>query len=236
VARSLDDLGCAAATGGKLREAADDLARAQTEGLREGDADFVNQVLIELSLFQFEFGDSAKAAATLKRKTGDGGDPGGLAAVQALTGDLAPARRFAAEEESKDSKNTEIRFVGLPLLRARLALADHKPAEAIRMLEPARPYQLRDFYLPSLRAQAETEAGLLDAAAADYRLILANQGVDPISPLYPLAHLRLARVLAQQYDQSSSRGEYEKFFDAWKNADKDLPILKQARAEYARLK
>ena len=235
VARSLDDLGCAAATSGKLRVMADDLARAQTEGVREGDADFVNQVLIELSLFQFELGDSAKAAATLKLKTGDGGDPGGLAAVQALTGDLAPARRYVAEEESKDSKNTEIRFIGLPLLRARLALADHKPSEAIQLLEPARPYQLRDFYVPSLRAQTETEAGLLDAAIADYRLILANQGVDPISPLYSLAHLRLARVLVQQNKREEARQQYLALFDAWKNADSNQPLLQAARREFAKL-
>jgi len=96
--------------------------------------------------------------------------------------------------------------------------------------------QLRSFIVPSLRARAETEAGKWDAASADYRLILANQGVDPVSPLYPLAHLGLARVLALENNNSASRAEYEKFFDAWKDADTDLSVLKQARVEYARLK
>jgi predicted negative regulator of RcsB-dependent stress response len=103
------------------------------------------------------------------------------------------------------------------------------------MLEAARPYQMDCFDVPYLRAQAETEAGKLDAAVADYRLILANQGVDPISPLYSLAHLRLARVLAQQKKKEEARQQYLALFDAWKNADSDLPVLKAARSEIAKL-
>ena len=73
-------------------------------------------------------------------------------------------------------------------------------------------------------------------AAAEYQKILANRGVDPVSPMYPLAHLGLARAYALQNNKPASRGEYEKFFDAWKDADTDVPILKQARIEYSRLK
>jgi hypothetical protein len=73
-------------------------------------------------------------------------------------------------------------------------------------------------------------------AAAEYQKILANRGIDPVSPLYPLAHLGLARAYALQNNQAGSRGEYEKFFDMWKDADADVPVLKQARIEYARLK
>jgi predicted negative regulator of RcsB-dependent stress response len=86
-----------------------------------------------------------------------------------------------------------------------------------------------------LRARAETEAGLLDAAAQDYRLILGNQGVDPISPLYSLSHLRLARVLTLRKEFDLARAEYEAFFTAWKNADADLPLLIRARREFAAL-
>jgi predicted negative regulator of RcsB-dependent stress response len=76
---------------------------------------------------------------------------------------------------------------------------------------------------------------MLDAAAKDYRLILANQGVDAISPEYPLAHLGLARVLAQQKKSDEARTEYKAFLDAWKAADQELPILKQAKSELAAL-
>jgi hypothetical protein len=183
-----------------------------------------------------EYGEFAQARAFLKELSGDASDAGDLAYLQAATGDVAPAQRFVVTKNPLMEKNTFYIYIDLPLVSAQLSLQAHKPLDAIQQLEPARPYQLRDFYVPDLRAQAETEVGKLDAAAADYRLILANQGVDPISPLYPLAHLGLARVLALQNNNSASRSEYEKFFDAWKDADADVPILKQARVEYARLK
>jgi DNA-binding winged helix-turn-helix (wHTH) protein/tetratricopeptide (TPR) repeat protein len=233
---SLDDLGFAAATNGKLREATGDFLRARADALRSGDTDFADRVLIHYVGVLIAFDELGKAADALKLRKGDGGDPGGMAVLQAAAGDLASARRFAADEDSKNEKSTEILYKDLPQLRALLALASHNPAEAIQLLEAARPYQMDSFDVPYLRARAETEAGMLDAAAADYRLILANQGVDPLSPLYPLAHLRLARVLALQKNSSASRVEYEKFFDAWKDADTDVPILKQARVENARLK
>ncbi len=82
--------------------------------------------------------------------------------------------------------------VNLPILRAVVALKDHQPEAAIEALEPAKPYQLRDYSVPYWRARAETEAGLLEPAAADYRLILDNPGINPISSEYPLARLNLA--------------------------------------------
>ena len=233
---SLDDLGFAAATSGKLREASDDFSRARADALRSGDTDFADRMLIHYVSVLIDFDEPGKAAETLKLRKSDGGDPGELAVLQAAAGDLASARRFAASEDSKDEKSTEILYKDLPQLRAWLALAGHNPAEAMQLLEAARPYQMDSFDVPYLRARAEAAAGKLDAASADYRLILANQGVDPISPFYPLAHLGLARVLALQNNNSASRGEYEKFFDAWKDADMDLPVLMQARVEYARLK
>jgi predicted negative regulator of RcsB-dependent stress response len=121
-------------------------------------------------------------------------------------------------------------------VRALLALKAHKPADAVELLEPARPYQLRDFEVPYLRAQAETDAGMLDSAAADYRLILSNQGVDPIAPIHSLAHLRLARVLVLQKKTGEARQEYRAFFDAWKNADQGLALLVAARREAEQLR
>ena len=126
-------------------------------------------------------------------------------------------------------------YCTLPMVRAALDIIAHKPAQAVQLLEPARNYQLRNFRVPNLRARAETEAGLLDAAAQDYRLILDHQGVDPIAPVYSLSHLRLARILALQKKADLARQEYNAFFAAWKNADTDLPLLVQARREYAAL-
>jgi hypothetical protein len=76
---------------------------------------------------------------------------------------------------------------------------------------------------------------MLDAAADDYRLILANPGVDPISPEYPLSHLQLARVLALQKKTAPARAEYKAFLEAWKEADQDLKLVEDAKRELAQL-
>jgi hypothetical protein len=158
-----------------------------------------------------------------------------VALLKAETGELAPAENLVATANPLTERNTLHVYCTLPMVRAALALIAHKPAEAVKLLEPARPYQLRDFRVPGLRARAEAEAGMLDAAAQDDRLILNNQGVDPIAPVYSLAHLRLARVLVLQKKPDRARDEYNAFFAAWKNADADLPVLTQARREYAAL-
>ena len=233
--RTLSNLAFASATSGKLREAIDYFSRAQAEALREGDTGFADDILHGKARVLVESGEVEQARSVLKQHTGDASEASDLVFLQAETGDVAPARRFVAAFNPLTEKDTVHIYFDLPLVRAQLALQTHKPLDAIQQLEPARPYQLRDFYVPSVRAQAETEAGLLDAAAADYRLILDHQGVDPISPLYPLAHLRLARVLALQKKTDEARQQYRAFLDAWKNADPGLPLLQTAKSEYAKL-
>ena len=162
------------------------------------------------------------------------GDPGDVAFLKASNGDTTSAKQFLASGEV-NPQDTISTFVNLPILRAVVALKDHQPKAAIEVLEPARPYQLRDYSVPYWRAQAETKAGMLGAAAADYRLILDSPGVNPISPEYPLAHLNLARVLMLQNKFELAHGEYRKFFDAWKYADQDIPLLQAAKQESEKL-
>jgi DNA-binding winged helix-turn-helix (wHTH) protein/tetratricopeptide (TPR) repeat protein len=233
---SLFNLGYAAATSGRMRAAMDYFLRARTASLRGGDTDFADSVTRSMARVLIQFGDLGQARAVLKPAAANTNDAGDWAFLHAAVGNFASAQQFVAASSSLTEKNTFHLYYDLPLVRAQLALLAHKPADAIQLLEPARPYQIRDFNVPSLRAQAETEAGMLDAAAEDYRLILANQGVDPISPLYPLAHLRLARVLAKQMKTDEARQQYRAFFDAWKDADPDLPLFQAAKNEFARLK
>jgi DNA-binding winged helix-turn-helix (wHTH) protein/TolA-binding protein len=234
--RTLYNLALAAATSGRLREATEFFSQSQAESVRDGDAGFADEAQRGRARVLVEYGEVEQARKLLKVHSEDANDPGDLADLQAQTGDVAAARLFVAASSSLAEKNTFRIYCDLPLVRAQLALQAHKPLDAIQRLEPARTYQLRDFNVPYLRAQAETEAGLLDAAAGDYRIILANQGVDPISPLYPLAHLRLARVLALQSNKAGSKSEYEKLFALWKDADSGLHVGQEARIEYSRLK
>jgi DNA-binding winged helix-turn-helix (wHTH) protein/thioredoxin-like negative regulator of GroEL len=234
--QSLVNLGFVAASRGKRREAIDDFTRARQEALRSGDADFADDASLWLSAILFEYGDRNGAAACLKQMKSDAADPGTMTFFQAELGDPAPAQRLIAKIENSDTKSTLGLYFDRPMLRALLALEANRPGEAVAEIEPARKFQMRDYGVPYQRARMETDAGMFDAAAADYRLILDNPGLDPIWPDLTLSHLRLARVLALKHDSSGSRSEYEKLFAAWKDADKDLLLLEQARSEYARLK
>jgi DNA-binding winged helix-turn-helix (wHTH) protein/tetratricopeptide (TPR) repeat protein len=231
--QSLNDLGFAAATSGKLTEALDDFARSQAESHRGNDTDYAESVRNEVPGVLIELGESQRAQAALKPIATPENDPS-LSFDHAALGNLAPAEKLLANVDP-NSSSTVLMYSDLPWLRAEVALKSRKPLEAIRLLEPARPYQLRDFGVPTLRAEAETEAGQLDAAAADYRLVLANQGVDPISPQFPLAHLRLARVLVRLKKLDEARQEYRAFLECWKDADPDLKLYQDAKREYAAL-
>jgi DNA-binding winged helix-turn-helix (wHTH) protein len=232
---TLANLGFAAASGGKIREASEYFSRARQEALKDGDTDFADGALLLLAPIYVEIGDLRGADTYLRRMKGDESDPGTKAFFQAEVGDQAPARKLIAAIESSQTKNTLSIYFDLPMLRALLALKAHHPAEAVQEMEPARNFQMRDYGVPFQRARMEAEAGMLDAAAADYRLILANPGIGPIWTDYTLAHLQLARVLARQNKAAEARQQYQAFFVAWKDADANLPILQAANREFARL-
>jgi predicted negative regulator of RcsB-dependent stress response len=137
--------------------------------------------------------------------------------------------------DGSGTKSTLDLYFNLPELRALLALKNHRPADAVKELDPARKYQMRDIGVPYQRARAEVEAGMLDQAAQDYRLILDNPGNCPIWPEHTISHLRLARVLALEKKTDEARSEYRAFFDAWKDADPGLKILADAKREFAQL-
>ena len=105
----------------------------------------------------------------------------------------------------------------------------------MQALAPALPYERRTFDIPYVRGVAYLAAADGAHAAAEFRKILDNPGVESVSVHYPLAHLGLARAYTLQHDLGASRKAYEQFFADWKDADMDMPLLREARAEYARL-
>jgi hypothetical protein len=111
-----------------------------------------------------------------------------------------------------------------------------KPLDAISALEPAAQYELRGMEVPSLRAEAYLKARQPELAIIEYKKILMNPGIDPVSPLLTLAHLGLARAYAASTNEPGSQAEYASFLAVWKDADPDLPPLKAAQAEVARIR
>jgi len=223
----------AAASAGSLK-GAETLFRTVHEAAdRANLPEAASGVLIAQALAEFRFGLPDAARSTLTRLAASGMATPEAAIAQAEAGDAAAAERFLASH-STPSPDTLLTYVYLPRLRAALALRRGKPLDAIAALESARPYEMRDYTVPSLRGQAYLQTGQPDLAATEYNKILANPGIDPTSPLRPLACLGLARALAQK-NPSGSSAAYRTFFSSWKDADPGLPVLQQAHREFAAL-
>jgi hypothetical protein len=110
------------------------------------------------------------------------------------------------------------------------------PLDALRELDAAAPYEFAAGYsVIAERADAYRLSGEAEKAGTEYKKIIAHPGIDPTSPLLPLAHLGLARADAQLGQKPASKSEYEVFLADWKNADPDLPVFVAAKREYAAL-
>ena len=207
------------------------LETAENENLKEAADDIgVYQAGVELS-----YGLPQAARAALERVHDANGDSADTAVVQAEIGDLPAAEHFLTVHNADAHDSTLMANVDLPRVRASLSMAHGKPMDAVAALETARPYEMASYAVPEERAEAWLKASRPEMAEAEYEKILQNQGVDPLSPLFTMAHLGLARVYEREKKIAESRAEYERFFLAWKDADDDMPVLKAARAEYARL-
>jgi hypothetical protein len=170
-----------------------------------------------------------------------------VALAFALAGDSAHAQSIANDLSRKLPQDTIVQSVVLPAIRAKLEMDRNHPAQAIKLLDSAHAYELGDnlngcAYSIYLRGQALLSAGEGPASADEFRRIIDHRGVVTFCPTAALAHLGLARALAQQYSKDRStpyleraRTAYQEFLSLWKDAEPDLPILKQARAEYANL-
>jgi len=167
-------------------------------------------------------------------------DSPGMAWTLALCGESARAQTLSDEIAPRVPLDTLQNSVWLPIVSATIELkrdsatgADH----AIQILQPARQYEAATFFKPEwVRAQAELQARNAPLAATQFQKIIDHRGWDILSPLWPLAHLGLARALAMQGDVPKSRQAYEQFFQLWKDADSDVPLLLEAKREYGRLK
>ena len=132
----------------------------------------------------------------------------------------------------------------LPQIRAAIALNRNQPAKSVELLGSAASYERA--YLTSiyLRGLAYLQLGKGAEAAAEFRKIAQHQGVNWgatwIHPywgqFYSLSYLGMARGYALAGDTANARKAFEDFFELWKDADRDIPVLGRAKAEYARLR
>ncbi len=161
----------------------------------------------------------------------------------ALTGDAANANRLIDDLGKRFSQDTFVQFDYLPMARAGLALTTGNAANAVAALTVSSPYELghtnNDFtfalYPVYLRGESYLAAKNGSAAITEFQKILDHSGVVGNEPIGALAHLGIARAYSLSGNAAKAKGAYDDFFALWKNADPDVPILKEARAEYAKL-
>jgi eukaryotic-like serine/threonine-protein kinase len=158
-----------------------------------------------------------------------------IAAALARAGEDAPAQALADEVAKARPLDTLVQSVGVPAIQAIIQMNHGNAAKAIDLLEAARPYDQADTDLLYLRAQAYLKAQRANDAEQEFRKVRALRDSKPADPLLSLSELGLARAYALQDDKAKARAAYQDFLALWKNADPDLPILKQAQSEYAKL-
>jgi len=169
----------------------------------------------------------------------------GLALALAYAGDARQAQALTDDLGKTFPEDAVVQFNYLPTLRAKVALLHSNPQEALVLLGTASAYELglpeHDYYnWPNLypvyvRGEAYLAAHQGKEAAAEFQKILDHRGIVLNGPIGALAHLQLGRAYALQGDTAKSRAAYQDFLTLWKDADSDIPVFKEARAEYAKL-
>ncbi len=239
---------CVRAYGGRLREAAElmhgaaILARASST--EEKAALFEAPLAIWTALFGMTQNARTNALQSLAVTDPDVSYAAGFAL--AVAGDAARAEDIAKDLNSRFPRDTSVQYNYLPALYGLIALDRGDPHEAIEALKAALPY---DFAVPRttqhaffgalypvyVRGMAYLAAGQGTQAAAEFRNILTHRGLVVSDPIGALAHLALARAYVVQKDTRAAKAAYRDFLALWKDADPNLPILQQARSEYADL-
>ena len=153
----------------------------------------------------------------------------------AVAGDSKKALDLASEMAKSRPEDTFVHELGAPLAQAAAALNSGEAAKAIEILKAAAPYDKGSANVLYIRGLAYWKAGRGNEAAQEFQKVLALRNYAPADPLMSMAQLGLGRAYALQGDKEKSRTSYQDFFALWKDADPDIPVIKEARAEYAKL-
>jgi eukaryotic-like serine/threonine-protein kinase len=212
-------------------EAAERAQEKETAGSYEGSA----------ALREALFGNSVEAEQRAKNALAlsTGRDEQASAALAlSLSGKTIHAQALASELGKNFSEDTTVQFNYLPTIRAQLSMLRHDPVGAVEALQKSAPYELGmtgALYPVYVRGTALLALRNGTGATTEFRKILDHPGAVLSVPIGALAHLGLARAYAMQGDTTKAKVAYQDFFTLWKDADPDIPILKVAKAEYAKL-
>jgi len=242
----------AAARDGRVEEAGRDSRRAiemaRSAGLAERAAVFQAAQAVWSSFYGN--GGAARQKADAALKAFDGREVEYAAGFAlGLAGEAARAEAIAARLDKDHPEDTQVQSTYVPTLRALAALARNDAPKAIDLLEANRRYEFAipplafnhfygNMYPLYVRGLAYLALHRDEDAAAEFARLIAHPGLAAGDPVDAAARRQLARAWAHAPvgEKSKAKSAYDDFFTIWKNADPDIPILKQAKAEYALLR
>jgi len=153
----------------------------------------------------------------------------------ALTGEEDKALKLANDLAARRPYDTFVQYVDVPMIKAIVELKHHQPAKAIDLMDSAMVYARTNSGVLYVRGMAYLEAKQGKEAADAFQKIIDFKSVHDVDPTAALAHLGLGRAYELQGDTARSRIAYQDFLALWKDADPDIPLLREAKAEYAKI-
>jgi len=230
----------------KMSQLAADLARKterrETEALYEADAAVREALFGNVSTARQRAVDALELSKSRDVAYGVG-------FALALSGDSSRSQVLTEDLSRRFPEDTRVQFTYVPTLRALLALNHKQPSKAVELLQTAIPYEggssttggsefllgAGNLYPAYVRGLAYLAAQHGTEAAAEFQKILDHRGIVICDPVGALAHVQLSRAYVFSGDKTRAKSAYQDFLTLWKDADPDIPILKQAQAEYANL-
>ncbi len=231
---------------GRLSQARDVSRRAVDSAVRSDSKETAALWQVSAALREAELGNAAAARQGVASALAlaPGRDVKLFAALAlARIGETARAKALVDDLEKNFGSNSLLKLYWLPTVKAAIELSKGDSMQVIRILEAAAPYELGSppplqigtLYPAYLRGQAYLLAHNGAAAAAEFKKILDHSGIVVNFATAAVARLQIARAYAMAGDTAKAKAAYQEFLNRWKDADGDIPILKEAKAEYAKL-
>ena len=231
---------------GRVTQARDFSRRAVDSAVRTDSKETAALWQVNAALREAEFGNAAAARQGLSAALAlaPGRDVKVFAAIAlARIGETARAKALVDDLEKNYSTNTILKLYWLPTARAAIELNKGDWSQVLRVLEAAAPYELGTppplqvgtIYPAYLRGQAYLLAHNGNAAVAEFQKIIDHRGIALNFVTASVAHLQIARAYAMAGDTVKAKAAYQDFLNLWKDAEPDIPVLKEAKAEYAKL-
>ena len=231
---------------GRLEKVRDLARRASDSAVRSDAKETGAQWIAFQALREAEMGNvsAARQAATRALALAPGRDVKVLSALAlARTGETSQSRTILDALQKSEPSNTYLKVYWFPVIESSIAMAQQAPDRAIIALEPSLPYELGSpppgqnglMYPVYIRGLAYLAQRNGPAAASEFQKFLDHTGIVQNFLLGSLAHLQLGRAYTISGDTAKAKAAYQDFLKLWKDADPDIPILKEAKAEYAKL-